>query len=182
MASPIESYALIGDTQTAALVGRDGSHRLGLFPAIRFWGVLRGPAGREGERSLEDRPRGSARRVDRRYRDDSLILETTFETETGVVSVIDFMPVRGDEPDIVRVVEGRRGQVDMQSDLVIRFDYGRFVPWVRRHSGALLAIGGPDALCLRADVPVHGEDFGSCPDSVDGFVTLPELAAFVRAS
>ena len=161
MAFPIESYALIGDTQTAALVGRDGSIDWACFPRFDSGACFAALLGDRENGRWRIGPEAPPRRVDRRYRDDSLILETTFETESGVVSVTDFMPVRGDAPDIVRIVEGRRGQVDMQSDLVIRFDYGRFVPWVRRHSGALLAIGGPDALCLRTDVAVHGENLAT---------------------
>jgi GH15 family glucan-1,4-alpha-glucosidase len=161
MASPVESYALIGDTQTAALVGADGSIDWACFPRFDSGACFAALLGDRDNGRWRISPEAPVGRVDRRYRDDSLILETTFDTERGIVSVIDFMPVRGDEPDIVRVVEGRRGQVEMQSDLVIRFDYGRVVPWVRRGSGALLAIAGPDALCLRADVAVHGEDLAT---------------------
>src|SRR5688572_20726532 len=122
MAVPIESYALIGDTQTAALVGSDGSIDWACFPRFDSGACFAALLGERENGRWKISPEAPVRRVDRRYRDDSLILETTFETETGVVAVIDFMPVRGDVPDIVRVIEGRRGQVDMQSDLVIRFD------------------------------------------------------------
>ena len=93
----------------------------------------------------------------RRYRHDTLILETVHETADGAVRVIDFMPPRGDAPDIVRIVEGLTGAVPMRSDLVIRFDYGDIVPWVRRVDGTLLAVAGPDALCFRTPVEVRGE-------------------------
>ena len=85
----------------------------------------------------------------------------TVEYVNGAVRLIDFMPIRGDVPDIVRIVDGIEGRVAMQADLVIRFDYGHVVPWVRRRDGALTAVAGPDALCLRGDVEVHGEDLAT---------------------
>src|SRR5262249_30688264 len=94
----------------------------------------------------------------RRYRHDTLILESVFETEGGSVRAIDFMPPRGEAPDIVRIVEGLEGEVPMRSELVIRFDYGSIVPWVRRVDDAELAVAGPDALCLRTPVESHGEN------------------------
>jgi GH15 family glucan-1,4-alpha-glucosidase len=97
-------------------------------------------------------------RSSRRYRHDTLILESVFETEEGVVRAIEFMPPRGTAPDIVRIVEGLDGAVPMRSELVIRFDYGRIVPWVRRIDHMRLAVAGPDALCYRAPVEVHGEN------------------------
>jgi GH15 family glucan-1,4-alpha-glucosidase len=94
----------------------------------------------------------------RRYRHDTLILESVYECAEGRVRAIDFMPPRGDDPDIVRIVEGLDGEVPMRSELVIRFDYGSIVPWVRRVDHARVATAGPDALCFRTTVPVRGED------------------------
>ena len=97
-------------------------------------------------------------RTRRRYRDDTLILETEIETKSGAVRLIDFMPPRGENPDIIRIVEGLRGKVSMQMELIIRFDYGRMIPWVRRRDDALEAIAGPDGLVLRTPVETRGKD------------------------
>ena len=93
----------------------------------------------------------------RRYRDDTLILETTFETATGRVRIVDFMPIRTEAIDLVRIVEGVEGRVAMRSDFAIRFDYGSIVPWVRSIDGGIRAVAGPDTVYLRADVPFRGE-------------------------
>ena len=96
--------------------------------------------------------------MSRRYRDETLILETEIETESGAVRLIDFMPPRGENPDIVRIVEGLRGEVSMQMELIIRFDYGHIVPWVRKRHGGLEAIAGPDGLILRTPIKTRGKD------------------------
>lgn len=96
--------------------------------------------------------------MSRRYRDETLILETEIETESGAVRLIDFMPPRGENPDIVRIVEGLRGEVSMQMELIIRFDYGHIVPWVRKRHGGLEAIAGPDGLILRTPIKTGGKD------------------------
>jgi GH15 family glucan-1,4-alpha-glucosidase len=159
--SRIEDYALIGDLQTAALVSREGSVDWCCFPRFDsgacFASLLGGP---EHGRWLLS-PASPIRRSSRRYRHDTLILESIFETDEGTVRAIDFMPPRGKTPDIVRIIEGLDGNVPMRSELVIRFDYGKIVPWVRRTDDALIAIAGPDALCLRTPVEVHGEDMKS---------------------
>ena len=161
----IEDYAIIGDTQTAALVGADGSIDWLCLPRFDsgacFASLLGTPE--HGRWSLA--PRGGARRVSRRYRGDSLILETELETPEGAVRIIDFMPIRGDTPDVVRIVEGLRGRVAMAMELVIRFDYGSAVPWVRRLDGTLHAVAGPDALFLHTPVETRGE----------GLTTVAEL-------
>jgi GH15 family glucan-1,4-alpha-glucosidase len=158
MASRIEDYALIGDCQTAALVGRDGSIDWLCFPrfdsAACFAALLGTPE--HGRWLLA--PAGASRSVRRRYRPDTLVLETEWETDTGAVRVVECMPPRVDVPDVVRLVEGRRGRVSMRMELVIRFDYGSIVPWVRRVPEGLSAIGGPDALLLRTPVETRGED------------------------
>ncbi len=103
-------------------------------------------------------PRTDGWRAGRRYRPNSLVLETEWETDTGVVRMIDFMPPRGTAPDIVRIVEGLRGEVEMSSELVIRFDYGTTIPWVRRIGEGRIAVAGPDALCFRTPVEHRGEN------------------------
>ena len=143
MALPIEDYALIGNLRTAALVGRDGSIDWLCVPrfddAACFCALLGTPE--HGRWLLA--PARSVRRTTRRYRDQSLILETEFVTATGSVRVVDFMPTWGERTDVVRIVEGLRGRVAMRMELVLRFGYGSVIPWVRRVDGALLATGGP---------------------------------------
>ena len=152
----IEDYALIGDLQTAALVERNGSVDWLCFPRFDsgacFAALLGGP---EHGRWLIA-PAGDAT-ASRRYLHDTLVLETTWETPDGVARVFDFMPPRGKAPDIVRIVEGVEGSVRMRSELVIRFDYGSVVPWVRRVDGGRHAIAGPDALSFRTAAPTRGE-------------------------
>ena len=154
----VEDYALIGDLQTAALVGREGSIDWCCFPrfdsAACFAALLGGSD--DGRWSLA--PATGVRRVTRRYRHDTLILESVFETDEGVVRAIDFMPPRDGAPEIMRIVEGLDGAVPMRSELVVRFDYGRIVPWVRRVDHARVAIAGPDGLCYRSRVDTRGED------------------------
>ena len=158
MPDRIEDYALLGDLQTAALVGRSGS--VDWLPFPRFdssscFGALLG--GREHGRWLIA-PAGSGPATDRRYRDDTLILESEWQTNGGRVRVIDFMPPRETTPDIVRIVEGLDGSVEMRTELVIRLDYGSVVPWVRRlDPQTLLAVGGPDGLLLRTPINLEPE-------------------------
>jgi GH15 family glucan-1,4-alpha-glucosidase len=153
MPERIEDYALLGDLQTAALVGRSGS--VDWLPFPRFdssscFGALLG--GREHGRWLLA-PSGAGPATDRRYRDDTLILESEWQTPDGRVRVIDFMPPRETTPDIVRIVEGLDGSVKMRTELVIRFDYGSVIPWLRRlDQQSLLAVGGPDGLILRTPI------------------------------
>ncbi|MEO8443186.1 MAG: glycoside hydrolase family 15 protein, partial [Betaproteobacteria bacterium] len=158
MPMPIEDYALIGDCHTAALVGRDGSIDWLCFPRFDsgacFAALLGGP---EHGRWLIA-PAAQARSIRRRYRDGTLILETEFETDEGAVRVIDCMPLSDERWDVLRIVEGLRGRVDMRMELIIRFDYGSIVPWVRQVDDTLLATAGPDRLELRTDVEVHGEN------------------------
>lgn len=159
MPLPIEDYALIGDCQTAALVGRDGSIDWLCLPRFDSFACFAALVGTPEHGRWAIAPAGPPRRVRRGYRDGTLVLETEFETASGIVSLIDCMPPRTTTPDIIRLVEGRRGQVRMRMELIIRFDYGSLVPWVRRTDAGLLAIGGPDALCLRTPVRLRGEDF-----------------------
>jgi GH15 family glucan-1,4-alpha-glucosidase len=157
----IEDYALLGDLETAALLHRSGSIDWCCFPRFDsgacFAAMLGGPE--NGHWSLA--PKGEVTRHTRRYRHDTLILESEFETADGHVRAIDFMPPRGVAPDIVRIVEGLDGQVPMRSELKIRFDYGRIVPWMRRVDGSRLAVAGPDALRFSTPVEARGEDFAT---------------------
>ncbi|WP_372593154.1 glycoside hydrolase family 15 protein [Actinotalea sp.] len=155
MALPIEDYGLIGDLQTAALVGRDGSIDwlcLPRFDSPACFAALLADE-RAGRWLLA--PAGGGRATSRRYRGDSLVLESTWRTETGTVRVIDLMPPRGEVADVVRLVEGVDGSVEMRGELRLRFDYGRVRPWVRDRDGSVRAVAGPDAVLLHADVPVH---------------------------
>jgi GH15 family glucan-1,4-alpha-glucosidase len=164
MPLPLEDYALIGDTETAALVGRDGSIDWLCFPRFDSSACFAALLGdrRHGRWSI--RPAGSVRSVARRYREGTLILETDFSTDTGTVRIVDCMPVRGNNPDVVRVVECLSGRVAMRMELVIRFDYGSVVPWVRRMDGHLLAVAGPEALSLATPVHTRGEDMTTVAD------------------
>jgi GH15 family glucan-1,4-alpha-glucosidase len=156
MALRIEDYGLIGDTQTAGLVGNDGSIDWLCMPRFDshacFAALLGGPE--HGRWLLA--PAGEVRSRRRSYRGPTLVLDTEFTTDTGVVRVTDCMPPRQRDPDLVRMVEGISGEVRMTMELIIRFDYGSIVPWVRRQDGSLLAIGGPDALSLWTPVKTHG--------------------------
>lgn len=164
----IEDYAIVGDTQTLALVGRDGSVDWLCFPRFDsgacFAALLGGPE--HGRWRIA--PRGGIRAVRRRYRDDTLILETEMDCEEGTIRLIDFMPIRGRAPDIVRIVEGVHGHVPVHTELIFRFDYGSVVPWVRRLDGRLHAIAGPDALVLATPVPLRGKDLTSQASFVVG--------------
>jgi GH15 family glucan-1,4-alpha-glucosidase len=156
MALPLEDYGLIGDTQTVALVGRDGSIDWLCVPrfdsAACFAALLGEP--RHGRWLLA--PASAARSTRRHYDGDSLVLVQEFDTPTGTVRLTDCMPPRAGEPDLVRMVEGVSGHVPMRMELIIRFDYGAIVPWVRNLDGVLRAIGGPDALSLWSSVQTHG--------------------------
>jgi GH15 family glucan-1,4-alpha-glucosidase len=152
----IEDYALIGDTQTGALVSRDGSIDWLCLPRFDSGACFAALLGTRDHGRWRIAPAGNIRQVTRRYRGPTLILETEFTTASGVARVIDFMPPRGQEPDVVRIVEGVSGEVEMELDLVVRFDYGSIVPWVRRVDEVWTAIGGPDSLSLRTPVDLRG--------------------------
>jgi len=154
----IEDYALIGDTQTAALVSKTGSIDWLCVPRFDSGACFAALLGDERNGRWRIAPVDPASQVRRRYRRNTLVLETEFTTAVGRVRVIDFMPPRERTPDIVRIVEGLEGSVPMRMDLVLRFDYGSVVPWVRRDDEALHAVAGPDAVVLRTAVPTRGED------------------------
>jgi GH15 family glucan-1,4-alpha-glucosidase len=154
--SLIEDYALIGDMQTAALVSRDGSIDWLCLPHFSSPACFAALLGATDHGRWLIAPDAPVRHVSRRYRESSLVLETEFTTATGVVRLIDCMPPRDVQPDVIRVVEGVAGEVRMQMELVIRFDYGSVVPWVRTIDGVLRAVAGPDALALWTPVPTTG--------------------------
>lgn len=162
----IEDYAIIGDCRSAALVDRSGSIDWLCWPRFdsdACFAALLGTA-EHGRWLIE--PRAKAR-ITRRYRDDTLILETHFETDEGAVTVIDFMPGNDSHPDLVRLVRGERGAVRMRTELIWRFGYGITVPWVTRHEdGTLRAVAGPDMVLLRTPVPLHGENMTTRGDFV----------------
>jgi GH15 family glucan-1,4-alpha-glucosidase len=176
MAARIEDYGLIGDFQTAALVSRYGSIDwlcLPRFDSGACFAKLLGDA-ENGQWSLQ--PVEALRGARRRYRGDTLVLETELQTDNGIIRLIDFMPPRGRAPDVVRIVEGVEGRVTLRMDLTIRFDYGSVVPWVRRRDDGILAVAGPDALHLATPVNLVGQNL----HTVAAFeVTAGERVPFV---
>ncbi len=158
MPGRIEDYALIGDTQTAALVGRDGSIDwlcVPRFDSRACFAALLG--GHENGRWLLA-PEAAVRARGRRYRPDTLVLDTEFQTDDGRIVVTDFMPIRDDAIHLVRIVQGRAGRVPVTMELTPRFDYGSIAPWVRRTDDGMLALAGPDGLHLRTDREVVDDD------------------------
>ncbi|MBI4524048.1 MAG: glycoside hydrolase family 15 protein [Deltaproteobacteria bacterium] len=159
MASLIEDYAMIGDCHTAALVGRDGSIDWLCFPRFDSGACFAALLGKEDHGRWLISPANKILRTRRRYREGTLVLETDYETEDGAVTLIDCMPLRNQAPDLVRMIVGKRGRVPMRMQLIIRFDYGAIVPWVRRIEGGLRAVAGPDTLVFQAAVPLRNENF-----------------------
>ena len=154
----IEDYALIGDLQTGALVSRYGAVDWLCFPRFDSGALFAALLGTTENGHWTIQPQGEFRPLSRRYRNDTLVLESELETDTGVVRLIDFMPPRETNPDLVRIVEGVRGRVDMRMELALRFDYGSIVPWVRTLENTLVAIAGPDAVLLRTPIEHEGRD------------------------
>ena len=172
----IEDYALIGDTHTAALVSKEGSIDWLCLPRFDSAASFAALLGHEENGRWRIAPYGEVRATRRRYRGDTLVLETDFDTVEGSIRVVDFMPPRGAAPNIVRLVEGVRGQVRVQMDLRPRFDYGRIRPWLRRVDGAQSAIAGPDSIWLRAPVETRTDDAAV---RADFLVSAGELVPFV---
>jgi GH15 family glucan-1,4-alpha-glucosidase len=162
----IEDYGLIGDCETAALVGRDGSIDWLCWPAFDSDACFAALLGNRKNGRWLIAPSGETTRTTRRYRGYSLILQTRFETADGAIDLIDFMPPRGKASDIVRLVRGVHGRVKMRMELIIRFGFGGDIPWVRKSEdgGALLAICGQDMTVLRTPVETRGEDFTTVAD------------------
>jgi GH15 family glucan-1,4-alpha-glucosidase len=154
----IEDYAFLSDTQTGALVSRDGCVDWLCLPRFDSPACFASLLGEKKNGHWRFFPEEKIEKTRRRYRGDALILETEIETEGGAVRLIDFMPPRGENPDIIRIVEGLRGKMSMHMELIIRFDYGQIVPWVRQRHGGLEAIAGPDGLILRTPIETYGKD------------------------
>ena len=159
MSEPIESYALLGDMQTAALVSATGSIDWLCVPRFDSSACFAALLGDQENGHWRLAPTGAERCNRRSYDGDTLVLHTEWETSEGAVRVIDFMPLRGQAPDVVRIVEGISGRVEMSCEIRVRFDYGALVPWVRRVDGGFSATGGPDAVYVRSPVDLEGRDF-----------------------
>ncbi len=156
MPQRIEDYALIGDLHTAAMVGKNGSIDWLCLPRFDSAACFAAMLGGDSDGRWKIAPAGGGNCSSRQYRGHSLILESVWDTPEGSVRVIDFMPPRDNIADVVRIVEGISGTVAMHMDLVLRFDYGSIVPWVRHRDGMLEAIAGPDAVWLRTPVDLVG--------------------------
>jgi GH15 family glucan-1,4-alpha-glucosidase len=161
MALRIEDYAIIGDTHTAALVGLDGSIDWLCLPRLDSSSCFAKLLGDDENGYWRIAPKGDGFKARRKYRDATLILETTFESAEGAVTIIDFMPWRrnSQHADVIRMVRGDRGTVTMEMRLALRFAYGRSVPWVRRFPHGITGIAGPDSVEIHTEVPMHGEGF-----------------------
>jgi GH15 family glucan-1,4-alpha-glucosidase len=176
MPSRIEDYALIGDCEAAALVGRDGSIDWLCWPRFDSDACFAALVGSDEHGHWRIAPREDAR-ITRRYRDNTLILETRFETSAGTVMLVDFMPLQGRNSNIVRLVIGERGRVTMVTELVLRFGYGAIVPWVTRlDDGTFRAIAGPDMVLLRTPVSLVGQNFKTIGEFT---VAAGEIVPFV---
>jgi GH15 family glucan-1,4-alpha-glucosidase len=160
----IEDYALIGDTQTAGLVSAGGSIDWLCLPRFDSGACFAALLGDERAGRWLLAPSGTITGQRRRYRDGSLVLETELETADGAVRIVDCMPIRDRTPDVVRLVEGIRGRVPMRMELVLRFDYGYVIPWVRQVDGRLRATAGPDSVELVTPVETRGEDYRTLAD------------------
>jgi GH15 family glucan-1,4-alpha-glucosidase len=166
MTARIEDYAMIGDCRTAALVSRDGSIDWFCCPRFDSEACFAALLGTREHGHWSIAPRGDAR-ITRRYRPNTLVLETHFETEEGAATVVDFMPLRGSHSSIVRLVIGTRGRVAMSTELILRFGYGAIVPWVTRlEDGAIRAIAGPDMVIVRTPVQLRGEGMTTVGDFI----------------
>ncbi len=178
MSTPIEDYALIGDTETAALVATDGSIDWLCLPRFDSGACLGALLGSEENGRWQIAPAGGAKRVVRSYRPGTLILETEMEADGGKIRLVDLMPVRGrdggNNADVVRIVEGVSGRVKMRMDLTIRFDYGHLVPWVTQSGERLSAVGGPDAITLSTPVETQGKNLSTVAEfAVSGGDRVP---------
>jgi GH15 family glucan-1,4-alpha-glucosidase len=165
LSSRIEDYGLIGDCETAALVGCDGSIDWLCWPAFDSDACFASLLGTDKHGRWLIAPADEVIKTSRRYRGDTLILETRFETKSGVIELIDFMPPRGKASDIVRLVRGVSGRVKLRMELVIRFGFGTDIPWVKKtEDGGLLAICGADMTVLRTPIETRGEDLTTVAD------------------
>jgi GH15 family glucan-1,4-alpha-glucosidase len=180
MPNAIEDYALIGDCEAAALVGRDGSIDWLCWPRFDSEACFAALLGSEEHGRWQILPVDEQAQVSRRYRPNTLILETRFKCSDGDVAIIDFMPTRGSHSNVVRLVVGERGRVSMRTELVIRFGYGAVVPWVTRMGDdTWRAIAGPDMLVIRAPVHLVGENMRTVGEfSVAAGETVPFVITY----
>lgn len=182
MSIPIEDYGYIGNTVTGALVSRDGSIDWLCPPSFDDDACFAALLGTPEHGRWLITPADEVRRKTRRYRPGTAILETTFETDTGVVTLIDFMPFTDDERhvDVIRLVRADRGEVRMRMELIVRFGYGRTIPWVRRQNYGLTAVSGPDGLLLQTPIPLEGKKLTTVAEfvSTEGRVVPFTLSYF----
>ena len=183
MASRIEDYAMIGDLGTAALVGRDGSIDWLCWPRFDSDACFAALLGTPEHGRWRIAARDSAAKITRRYRPNTLILETRFETDEGTAVLIDFMPPRGLHSQLIRIVRGERGRVAFHSELILRFGYGAIVPWVTRLDEMMLrGIAGPDMAVLRSTAKMRGENFKTIGDfEVAAGEAVPFVLSFARS-
>lgn len=181
MSLPIERYGFIGNMVTSALVGADGSIDWLCVPHFDSGACFAALLGTADHGRWLIAPRDDIQRTTRRYRDDTMILETRFETADGAATIVDFMPLTEDEDyvQLVRLVRGESGRVPMWMELTLRFDYGDIVPWVRRQDYGIRAIAGPDAVQIRTPVPLTGKDFSTFGEfTVAAGETVPFLFSY----
>ena len=180
MTCAIEDYALIGDCETAALVGRNGSIDWLCWPRFDSGACFAALIGTSDNGRWLMTALDPKARISRRYRDHTLILETSIETADGAATIVDFMPPRGKASDVVRLVCGMRGHVVMRTELVIRFDYGSLIPWVTRlDDGSVRAIAGPDMVVLRTPASLHGVDFKTVGEfTISAGQTIPFVLTY----
>jgi GH15 family glucan-1,4-alpha-glucosidase len=177
----IEDYALIGDCETAALVSRDGSIDWLCWPRFDSGACFAAILGRPEHGRWLIAPKDPIVRVGRKYLNGSLILVTAFETEQGTVELIDFMRPRNDTADLIRVVRGVSGRVNLRTEFILRFDYGSVVPWMERlkGGGGLRAIAGPEMAVLRTPVHLHGRNFITVGEfTVDAGQVVPFVLSY----
>jgi GH15 family glucan-1,4-alpha-glucosidase len=179
----IEDYALIGDCETAALVGRDGSIDWLCWPRFDSDACFAALLGTPDHGRWLIGPVDSDVRTGRRYRDGTLILETTFETGDGAATLIDFMPLRSStSSDIVRILVGLRGKLAFRTELVVRFGYGATVPWASRTEGVLRIVAGPDMVVMRTPAPLRGENLKTVGEfTVSAGQTIPFALSYVQS-
>src|SRR5919199_5898477 len=180
MPDRIEDYALIGDCETAALVGRNGSIDWLCWPRFDSDACFAALLGTSEHGRWQIAPADPTPKVSRRYRERTLVLQTEFETADGAVTLVDFMPPRDQGSDIVRLIVGKAGRVAMRMELTIRFGYGARVPWVSRlEDGALRAIAGPDMVVLRTPAPLRGEGLTTAAEfTVGAGETVPFVLTY----
>ncbi len=182
MTSPLENYGLIGDCRSAALVSREGSIDWLCWPRFDSQACFAALLGTPDNGRWLIAPREEAR-ITRRYRPDTLILETHFETKEGAATLVDFMPIGSGQSEIIRIVHGTRGKLPMWTELILRFDYGAVVPWVTRlENGATRAIAGPDMVVLRTPVHVKGKDMTTVGEfTISRGETIPFVLTYDRS-